>query len=151
MTMRTLTQAIAISVLAGAAVLPGAAQAENRDINCSMIKKTENGKFTYSSNPGFSILRLTAPDGPMPSDIIPENVVGFACVRQNIVPDENDIEVLQAGYSLTLADTKETFRTMQLSLVDGKIAYEISGGTLSKKETKKLDKVIAKMQARIAA
>jgi len=113
---------------------------------CQAIEKTEDGKFTYQMLPGLRVLdEVNKPGAPVFE--FPEATVSVSCIRSKIIPVENDVELLQAGYGLMLADTPS--RILSLSLEEGKIGHKMVSGTLSKKETKKVKKVILIMQTRL--
>lgn len=127
------------------------AQRGNRDLMCNLILRTEDGRFTYSSRPGLSVLDLTAPDGPIERSELPDNVSGFACIRTSQVPDINDIEVLQAGLSLSISGSARELRIMSLTLADGRVSYQMGVGAMNRSETRATEEVIRQMQARIDA
>ena len=116
------------------------------ELACTAIETTPDGKFTYSLRPELKVLAEVEKHGAPVFDV-PAATVALSCIRDQIVPVENDIEVLQAGYIMMITDSKK--RMISLSLEDGQISYKISSGELSKRKQRKIGKVVAQMQARI--
>lgn len=139
-----LLAAVALAALAA----PATAAAASRDVMCSAVLKLEGGGFSYRPEPGLSVLRLARAEGPFAYDN-PGNVVGFSCLRTELLPDEADLEILQAGYELYIAGQRSGMLILELSLVDGRVKAEMDG-TLNPGEQRRLDRVVEKMQARLS-
>lgn len=137
------------AVALGALAAPVPAEAASRDVMCSVVLKLEGGGFSYRPEPGLSVLRLARAEGPFIYDN-PGNVAGFSCLRTELLPDEADLEVLQAGYELYIAGQRSRMLILELSLADGRVKAEMADGALNPGEQRRLDRVVEKMQARLS-
>ncbi len=141
--------ASAVALLAAAFFAsPGQAKGNNADLNCSMLLRTEDGRFTYQAAPGLSVIERTAAAGPFDRSGLPDNVVGLTCIRRSQVLEVDDVEVLQAGLKLYIG-AGAAMRVMTLELAEGRVTYEMSAGALTRGETRDTDAAVAAMQARI--
>ena len=128
--------------------LPSPAAAyEARDLMCMSMHRVEGG-FTNRSPPGLSVRALVSAPGPFVNSF-GDDVVAFTCFRDRPLPEVDDVEILQAGYALYLGSQPTGLRMIKLSLENGRVAYEVSGGALSDGERRSLDRIVARMQARI--
>ena len=132
--------------LAGFAAVPASAGGI-REISCQEIVRTDDGRFTYRSAP-FSVLRDVRAPGPFAYENS-GGVVAFSCARSTLVPQVDDVEVLQAGYGLTIGTMRGGIVLLELSLESGRVAYSLNGGELSPRERREVDAVVARMQARL--
>lgn len=136
--------------LIAAAALPAPAAAfESRDLMCTAIRRAGTG-FTYSAEPGLSVRALVRAPGPFAHDL-GDDVVAFTCMRSEVMPEVDDVEVLQAGLELYLGSANTGIRLIKLSLAGGLVRYEVMEGTLSTGEQRNLTRIVAAMQARIGA
>ena len=143
--------AIAAAAWAASLALPAvpASAAGGRELSCQEIVKTDDGRFTYRPA-GFSILAKTRSPGPFVYDNT-GGVVAFSCARTEIVPQPDDVEVLQAGYDLTIGSMRGALVLLELSVADGRITHSVSGGELSPRERRALEAVLVRFQERLAA
>ena len=139
-----------IAALGLAAVLPAPAAAyDSRDLMCGSIRRTEDGRFRNSLDPGLSVRALVAEPGPFVQRLGPD-VVAFTCFRSEPMPEVDDVEVLQAGYALYLGSPRYGTRMIKLELVDGRVTFEAMSGALSGGERRSLQRIVGQMQARLA-
>jgi hypothetical protein len=134
---------IAAAVLA---LLPAPALA--RDLMCQTVRRLEDGRFTYRMEPGLSVSALVARPGPFVHDL-GADVVGFTCFRSDPMPELDDVEVLQAGFSLYLGSPGTQARVIALELTDGRIVYRTLNGSLDGGEQRALERIVARMQVRL--
>lgn len=148
--MRTLGLAAAAALALGGAAAPAAGQPRGggADISCQRIETLPGGGFTFRMHPGLSILALARADGAFAWRHGGE-VVGFSCLRRGGLPDVEEVEVLQAGYSLAVAAPGRDLRVVQLELKDGRVIASMIAGALEPADRRRLDAVVAAMQARI--
>ncbi len=141
---------LVIAMLGVAAVLPAPAAAyDSRDLMCGSIRRTEDGRFRNSIDPGLSVRALVAEPGPFVQRLGPD-VVAFTCFRSEVLPEVDDVEVLQAGYGLYLGSPRTGTRMIKLELAGGRVAFEAIGGDLSRGERRSLERIVGQMQARLA-
>jgi anti-sigma factor ChrR (cupin superfamily) len=136
---------VGITFIAMSNLLSAPASAKNADFMCQVIKGTADGKFTYEQMPGYSVLSVVQKDGT-PKFNLPERAEGFSCVRKKIVPEFEDVKVLQQGLSLVISTSNGTLRMLSIKIANDQIEHNMVMGQLSKKEQKKLTKILAKMQ-----
>jgi hypothetical protein len=148
--MTTLRLAAAAALALAAAGAAGAAPPRGgaADISCQRIETLPNGGFTYRMQPGLSILALARADGAFSWSHGGE-VVGFACLRRGGLPDVEEVEVLQAGYSLAIGAPGRELRLVQLELKEGRVVADMLVGTMEPGDRRRLDAIVAAMQARI--
>lgn len=146
---KALGRRLLLALAFGALAAPAPAAAASRDVMCSVVLKLEGGGFSYRPEPGLSVLRLARAEGPFAYDN-PGDVVGFSCLRTELVPDEADLEILQAGYDLYIAGQRNGMLILELSLADGRVKAEMDGGALNPAEQRRLDRVVGEMQARLS-
>jgi len=116
------------------------------ELACTAIEKTADGKFTYQMNPSLRVLDEVKKPGAPEFDVS-DATVAFSCIRKKVVAVENDVEVLQAGYGLMLANSSG--HMVSYKLEDGQVSYDVISGELKKKTHKKIKKVLTVMQARL--
>jgi hypothetical protein len=139
-----------IGALGLAAVLPAPAAAyESHDLMCGAIRRTADGHFTTSMAPGFSVRALVAEPGPFVQRL-GADVVAFTCFRDQVMPEADDVEVLQAGYTLYLGSQRTGMRMIKLELAGGRVTFDVSSGDLNGGERRSLARIVEQMQARIA-
>lgn len=132
-----------------AVVMPSPASASGDDVMCQELVRLENGRFTYRLQSGLSVLRLARADGPFVYDHAGD-VIGFTCLRTELMPDpQADLEVLQAGYSLAIGGRAGPAQILSLELDQGRIRAEMLAGTLDRRDQRRLDRIVADMQARL--
>lgn len=149
--MKTGWIALAGLCLSAAAAAPAAApRGGNRDISCQTVERLPSGNYTYRMQPGLSILALARADGDFAWQHGGE-VVGFSCLRRGGMPDVDDVEVLQAGFSLAVGDAAGMLRVVQLKIENRRVAAETIAGTLDPADRRRLDAIVAAMQARVDA
>jgi hypothetical protein len=142
--------ALAGCVLAGLALAAAPASARSRDMGCNLILQVEGG-FTYRLVAGLSLLDLARAEGPFRYDN-PGNVIAFMCMRSELMPDEAaDLEILQAGYGISIGDDRAGLRVLELRLAAGRINAEMIVGALGPREQRQLRRIVAAMQARLDA
>lgn len=112
------------------------------------MERLPSGNYTYRMQPGLSILALARADGAFAWEHGGE-VVGFSCLRRGGMPDVDDVEVLQAGYSLAIGDAAGALRVVQLEIENRRVGAEMIAGTMDPADRRRLDAVVAAMQARI--
>jgi hypothetical protein len=122
----------------------------NRDISCQSVERLPGGNFTFRMRPGLSILALARADGAFRWEH-GGPVVGFSCLRPGGMPDVDDFEVLQAGFSLAIGDAAGPLRVIQLELKDGRVTARAIAGTVDAADRRRLDAIVTAMQARIDA
>ncbi len=138
------------ALLGATAMLPAPARAyDSQDLMCGTIRRTEDGRFRNSMDSGLSVRALVAEPGPFVQRLGPD-VVAFTCFRSEVMPEVDDVEVLQAGYGLYLGSMRTGTRMIKLELVDGRVRFETVGGALSGGERRSLERIVAQMQARLA-
>jgi hypothetical protein len=139
-----------MSIAAAIIALTLAPSAASGDILCSALRRLPDDKFTYTLERGYSIIDQTAKPGPF-VNTLGDDVSGFVCVREDPIPVVDDVEVLQAGFSLYLGGRKTGNRMLAIRIEDGRVTTEVSNGELDAGEQKRLAKVVAAMQARLDA
>lgn len=142
-------------LIAATALFLAAGQAEAQrgsgDIVCSTIERHPEGGFTYRVQSGLSVLALVRADGPFAWEHGGE-VVGFACIRGGRgLPEIDEVEVLQAGFSLAVGGMADGMRSVQLEVREGRIVTETLTGTLAPGDARRLEAIVAAMQARLDA
>ena len=113
-----------------------------KESNCSFIHKTEDGKFRYDMRFGWRLYWAEAEPGDI---TYPESVVGVACLRDPALLVPEDAETLKLGLKIYLGSASGQNFTYEL--VDGKVVHNASIETLGKSQMKKLEKVIATIEA----
>ncbi|MCR2832891.1 hypothetical protein [Parerythrobacter lacustris] len=140
MNCRGFTVALAAIALAAA---PHAIAKTPRDSYCSWIKETPEGRFTYEMKLGWSLIREGALEG---GPELPEDVVGISCLRDPPVLVAGDVALLERGVEIYFGLGGAGFSTIKYRLTDGVIAYELSGGALSARQKKDVDRALADAQ-----
>jgi hypothetical protein len=128
----------------------GAPRGGARDIACQTVERVPAGGFTYRQQPGLSILAQARGDGAFTYEH-DGRVVGFTCLRPGGLPDVEEVEVLQAGFSLAIGGDRSPLRIVQLELTGGTVTAEMLSGTLDPADRRRLDAIVAAMQARLDA
>lgn len=121
-----------------------------RDITCQTVERLPAGGFTYRPQPGLSILAQARGDGAFTFEHDGQ-VVGFTCLRPGGLPDVEEVEVLQAGFSLAIGGNSAPLRIVQLELTAGRVVAEMLAGELEPADRRRLDAIVAAMQARVDA
>ena len=139
-----------LSALLGVvASLPTPAAAyDSRDLLCGTIRRTADGLFTNRMEPGLSVRAMIMEPGPFVQRLGPD-VVAFICFRDQVMPEVDDVEVLQAGYSLYLGSSRTGVRMIKLELVGGRVRFEAMSGNLNGGERRSLAQIVEQMQARL--
>lgn len=145
--MKLLTAMMTAALLASGAAA-GQPRGGARDIMCQTIVRLPEGGFSYRQQPGLSILALARADGAFTFEHAGD-VAGFTCLRRGGLPDIEEVEVLQAGYSLAIGGDAAPLRVLQLELEDGHVNARMIAGTLDAGDQRRLDAIVAAMQARI--
>ncbi|HEV7661699.1 MAG TPA: hypothetical protein VGO55_17805 [Allosphingosinicella sp.] len=101
-----------------------------------------------SGAPGLSVRALVAAPGPFVHDL-GADVVAFTCFRSEVMPEVDDVEVLQAGLELYLGSMSTGTRMIKLSLAGGRVRFEAMQGSLNGGERRSLARIVAAMQARV--
>lgn len=130
----------------GALLLPIASAAvakTPREQFCSFIRQTEDGKFTYDMQAGWSLYYAELEEGEI---VLESDVVGVACLRDPVALVAEDAEALRQGIALYLADPVSQVR-VSYELVDGVIQHEVSNGTLSRSDQRAVERGIAEATA----
>jgi hypothetical protein len=141
----------AVAALLAALALPAPAAAfESRDLICTAIRQAAGGGFTVSGAPGLSVRALVAAPGPFVHDL-GADVVAFTCFRSEVMPEVDDVEVLQAGLELYLGSMSTGTRMIKLTLTGGRVRFEAMQGGLNGGERRSLARIVAAMQARVDA
>lgn len=152
--MRIIAAAVSLSLAAAMPPAPATAGAPGmalpRDLQCSVIRKLPDGKFTYTMEPGLSVAEMVRKPGPFVNDR-GDDVVAYVCIRTDPIPEIDDVEVLLAGFEFFVAGEKTGMRMIKLKLVDGRVTHEVSSGALDAGERKKLTRVLEAMQRRVDA
>jgi hypothetical protein len=121
------------------------ASAQQRSVeNCNVIKRVD-GAFGFEPRPDLNLRALTARPGLFRFDH-DGSVVGFSCLRETIVPQALDLEVLQAGFFLGIADTGDQFRLIFLEMKDGQVSWDLTEGQLRSSERRDIDRAVARMR-----
>ena len=132
--------------LFGAAVLlsayPAAAKAPTERM-CSYIFETEDGKFRYEMQMGWSLYHAQLDDGEVS---YPEGVVAVTCMRSPLLLVPEDAETLRQGITIYLADPASG-QTLKFEVIEGKVVHDASEGRIGKKAMKKLAKTISEIEA----
>jgi hypothetical protein len=148
---RQRARAGAAAALLGAIALPAPAAAfESRDLICMATRQAAGGGFTVSGAPGLSVRALVAAPGPFVHDL-GADVVAFTCFRSEVMPEVDDVEVLQAGLELYLGSTSTGTRMIKLALTGGRVRFDVMQGNLNGGERRSLGRIVAAMQARVDA
>lgn len=142
--------AAAAALLAALALPAPAAAFESRDLMCTAIRQAEGGGFMVSGAPGLSVRALVAAPGPFVHDL-GADVVAFTCFRSEVMPEVDDVEVLQAGLELYLGSTRTGMRMIKLGLSGGRVRFEVMQGGLNGGERRSLARIVAAMQTRVDA
>jgi hypothetical protein len=146
---------LSIAIAAAALLAAGAASARQprggaRDVMCQTIVRVPGGGFSYRQQPGLSILALARGDGAFAFDN-DGDVAGFSCLRSGGLPDVEEVEVLQAGFSLAIGGSAAPLRIVQLELENGHVNASMIAGTMDDADARRLAAIVAAMQARIDA
>lgn len=140
MNCRVVTVALAAVALAAA---PHAIAKTPRDSYCSWIRETPEGRFTYEMKLGWSLIREgVLAGGPE----LPADVAGISCLRDPPVLVAGDVALLERGVEIYFGLEGAGISTIKYTLTDGVIAYELSGGALSAKLKKDVDRAMADAQ-----
>lgn len=131
-----------------AAALIVLAPAPQGDVMCSALRQVEGGKYTYTVERGYSVTDEVARPGPFVNDR-GKDVIGFVCLRENAIPRVDDVEVLQAGFSLYIGEVAHEKRMVVLALVDGRVTSDVLDGELNDDEARRLARVVVAMQLRV--
>ncbi|HEX8642919.1 MAG TPA: hypothetical protein VF702_03285 [Allosphingosinicella sp.] len=140
----------ALCMLAAGSALAAAPRGGSRDLACATIETVPGGRFTHRSRPGLSVLALARADGPFTFEHGGE-VVGFVCLRRSGLPEVDEVEVLQAGFTLGIGGVGRTVTLIHLELKNGRIETEMLDGALDTGDERRLSAVVAGMQARVDA
>jgi len=141
LTKRGVVLALVAMVLAG----PPAFAKTPRESYCTLIRKTEDGKFRKESRFGWSLLTAEAEPGQIAFD---SDVVGVTCLRDPPLTVPEDAEALRLGLSLYFANPK-TGTTVKYELKEGRIVYTVTVGGLSESELKQVAKAASQVEARL--
>jgi hypothetical protein len=136
------------SLLAGVVLWGGAVpavSAQRRSVeDCNVIKQVAGG-FTFEHRPDLNLRALSARPGPF-RFVHDGSVVGFSCLRETIVPQGLDLEVLQAGFSLSIGDTGNQLRVIDLMMKNGQVSWKVTAGQLRSNERREIDRAVARMR-----
>lgn len=147
--LRLFHAAIIVAMAAGAAT-PGLAQGRAVEI-CSTVIAHPGGGFGYEPRPDLNVRASTARPGPFRLDR-PENVIGITCVRETLIPQPLDIEVLQAGFTFNIGDIAHQAEVViELKLRDGRVSWDVIAGTLDRRSRERIDAAVARMNASLQA
>jgi hypothetical protein len=75
--------------------------------------------------------------------------VAVIAVRATVVPRAEDVALLRDGLALMISSNQNGMTIVKYHVVDGKIVYTVTTGTVSEKDRKAIDKAVAKMQKRL--
>jgi hypothetical protein len=136
-----------LALLAGAlwgSCAPGVSAQGRAVENCTILKRVTGG-YTFEPRSELNLRALTARPGPF-RFTHNGSVVGFSCLRETIVPQALDVEVLQAGFSLSITDTSKQFRLITLELKDGQVSWDLTEGRLASNERRAIEQAVARMR-----
>ena len=139
---------IALCLTLGVVLIAPRAQAfakAPKESFCSLIRKTQNGKFRVEIQYGWSLYDASREDGQIAFE---PDVVGVTCLRDKPFLVLEDLEALKQGITLTFG-ARKTAASVEYSLSDGVIAYDVRTGSLSKSQVRKLTKAMAKAQEQL--
>jgi hypothetical protein len=137
-----------LALLLGAACFSGSthgASVQRRTVEICNVTKKVAGGFTFEQRPGLNLRALTARPGPFRFDD-DASVVGFSCLRETIVPQALDVEVLEAGFLLSIGDTGEQFRLITLEMKDGEVSWDLTAGQLRSNERRAINQAVVAMR-----
>jgi hypothetical protein len=140
----------ALCLLAAGAASAQAPRGGSRDISCATIETVAGGRFTHRTRPGLSVLALARADGAFAFRHDGE-VVGFVCLRRSGLPEVEEVEVLQAGFTLGIGRVGDSVTIVHLQLANGRVVAEMLDGKFEAGDQRRLNMVVAAMQARIDA
>ncbi len=128
--------------------IPIPASAQDRAVElCTTVKTHPQGGYTFEPRPDLDVRVLTSRPGPFRL-ARSENVVGITCVRESLIPQALDMEVLQAGYTFAIGDIEsEATNVIQLELRESRVRWETLTGTVSKRQRALIDDAVARMNA----
>ncbi len=136
------------SLLAGAAlVLAGQPVAAKPPIEsfCSLIRKTEDGKFRHERLFGWSLFAAQSEPGEITYD---SDVVGVTCLRAPLNLVAEDAETLRQGITIYLADP-ESGTTVKYERKEGQIVHQVTIGTVRPRDLERLANSAAEIAARL--
>lgn len=84
---------------------------------------------------GYTLAEETAREGLMPPPPVPEDASGILCVRESVVPDENDFEILRHGMPLYIrAGEGDDVTVLALGYRDGNYVVQLPQGEITEDE-----------------
>lgn len=122
-----------------------AAAAPKEESYCALIRETPEGKFKTDMQPGWSLTREQKQDGIISYD---DDVVAISCLRSPATLEPEDAETLSQGKALYFSDPRgPALLTIKYEIVDGKITWSASNGTIPAKQEKAVKKAAERVQA----
>ncbi|TGY89161.1 hypothetical protein E5163_08545 [Marinicauda algicola] len=84
---------------------------------------------------GYTLAEETAREGLMPPPPVPETASGVLCVRDTVVPDANDFEILRHGMPLYIRSGEgEEVTVLALGYRDGNYVVQLPQGEITEEE-----------------
>ena len=111
---------------------------------CTVTNSVAGG-YTFEPRPDLDVRGQTRRPGPF-TLVRPENVIGVQCLRERLVPQPLDVEVLQAGYEFSISDTSSELRLITLKLQNSRISWELAIGRVTRAERAAVDRAVRSMQ-----
>lgn len=84
---------------------------------------------------GYTLTEASGREGLMPPPPLPEGSTGILCVRESVVPEENDFEILRHGMPLYIRSGEgEDMTVLALGYRDGNYVVQLPQGEISEQE-----------------
>jgi hypothetical protein len=141
-------RSFALIVSAWLLAWPTPSQAKSpRESMCNLVIELPDGKFSFKPVYGYSVIREVQRQGAAFTVKSEDKVVGFACLRSTLIPVPEDLVVLKAGYSMTIAEERNGGGMIYLEAAEGKVVAKSENADFSDKDQRAFDAAVMRMQA----